>query len=539
MKSLLITSLLFASFTAGTMGAVQNEIRGEIKHVTLYPDRAQVTSDAPFSVQAGETVLNLTGLSPYIVRSTIQVRGEGGFTIMGISHSNNFLSTVTDSPEVKETKQKIEALALKSEDEKTAIEVLMEKEDFLVANRIVTGKDAALTAEQYKAMVDFYSSQIEQIRSAILKKNRLIRDYEKALTDLNNQLNQSKGKLRLPTGEIAVTVTSPRAVNGKLTISYIVTNAGWYPSYDVRVDDIKKPITLAYMANVFQSTGNDWKGVRLSLTNAAPSESGAIPVLYPWFLNFTAPVAIMNNEIRIRGVSSVRPEMKKEVAEMEDIAYMIMDEAKAPEVSVSKGTTTISFDVEVPSDVISDGQVKTVEIGRAVTPASFAYESVPKFDQRAFLTARIEKWEDLNIIGGEADLYFENTFVGQSYLSAAQFGDTMKISLGSDKGITIKRDRQTELTSQRLLGSNRIETRSFKISVRNNRKESVSMKISDQIPVSSNSEITVEATELSGGKLTELTGIVTWEFTLDSQQAREIILTYTVKYPKDKKIILE
>jgi uncharacterized protein (TIGR02231 family) len=539
MRYLIISAILFTAVSAGTMGAVEKEIKSEIKHVTLYPDRAQVTGDAPISLQAGETVLMLRGLSPYIIKSTIQVSGEGSFTIMGISHSNNFLATLTDSPEVKELKAKIEALTLKIGDERNAIAILGEKENFLTANRIITGKEAALTAEQYRAMLELYTTNIEQIRTTTLKRVRLISDYEKELADLNNQLNQISGKRRMPTGEIAVTVSAARAVTGKLNISYIVTNAGWTPSYDIRVDDINKPLTLVYLANIVQSTGNDWKGVKLSFTNANPSESGVIPVLNPWYLNYHEVRPMMApSTVRIRGLNSQAPEMKKEMEVMEEAVFSMMD-AAAPEVSISTGATTFSFDVEVPSDVMSDGQMKTMEIGRTSTQASFAYESVPKLDPKAFLTGKLDKWEELNIIGGEANLYFENTFVGNSYLSPAQYGDTMKVSLGSDKGITVKRERQTELTSRRFIGSNRVDTRSFKTTVRNTKGNAVTMKLTDQIPVSSNSDITVEGTELSGGKLNSTTGLVTWDFTLAAQQSREFIITYTVRYPKDKEIILE
>jgi uncharacterized protein (TIGR02231 family) len=537
MRTLIIILVALSLTALSGFGAVEKEVKGEIKHVTLFPDRAQVSSEAPVTLQPGETILMIRGLSPYIIRSTIQVSGEGGFTIMGVSHANNFLAIAEDSPEVKDLRTKIEAITIKLEDERTASEILKERENFLDANRLVTGKDAAITAEQYRALLELYSSNIEQIRTSLLRKNRLIRDYEKQLQDLNNQLNQSMGRKRLPTGEIAVTVTAQKPVTGKLLVSYVVTNAGWTPSYDIRVEDINKPVTLVYQASVYQTTGNDWKGVRLSFTNATPAQSGVIPVLNPWYLSFVQPQVVLNEVAKLRSVAATRPQAKSDVAD--EIAYMAVEEATAPAVTVSQGTTAISFDVAVPSDVLSDGQAKTIEIGRTTTDATFAYESVPKLDPKAFLTGRIEKWEELNIIGGEANLYFESTFVGQSYLSPAQFGDTMKISLGSDRGITLKRERQTEFTSKKLIGANKVDTRSFRITVRNNKREPVTIRITDQIPLSSSSEITVEATELSGGRLNSVTGIVVWEFSLNSQQSRDVILTYTVKYPKDREIILE
>ena len=534
MRSQVISVLLLAATVAYGQGSAGKDIKSEIKHVTLYPDRAQISSEAAVTVQSGESVLVLRGLSPYIIRSTIQISGEGRFTIMGVSHTNNFLEAVEDSPEVRDLKSKIEALTARIEDERTAIEVLRERENFLVANRVISGKDGSLTAEQYRALLELYMSNIDQVRTTIVRKNRLIKDYEKQLQDLNNQLNQSMGRRRLPTGEIAVTVSAPAQVSGKLVVSYIVTNAGWTPTYDIRVDDTNRPVTLVYKANAYQRTGNDWKGVRLSFTNASPSESGVMPVLNTWYLSFYQPVERMLSG-KVAGVSVRSPRAAEQVA---DVEYFAMA-AEAPEVVITQGTTSVSFDVAVPSDILSDGLVKTIEIGRTTTNASFVRESVPKLDAKAYLTGRIAEWEKLNIIGGEANLYFENTFVGNSMLSPAQFGDTMKISLGSDRGITIKRERQVETTARRLLGNNRVDTRSFVITVRNNKKEAVAMWISEQVPVSTTRTSRNAATRAGSGRLDALTGMVTWEFSLEPQQSRELVLTYTVRYPKDRVIILE
>ena len=75
-----------------------------------------------------------------------------------------------------------------------------------------------------------------------------------------------------------------------MTFSYVVTNAGWYPSYDIRVDDITKPVTLFYKANIFQNTGVTWNNVSLSFSNATPWVAGNVPVLNPWFIDFFTPM---------------------------------------------------------------------------------------------------------------------------------------------------------------------------------------------------------------------------------------------------------
>src|SRR5450759_3096063 len=131
-----------------------------------------------------------------------------------------------------------------------------------------------------------------------LKKERLIKDYEKQENALQQQIAARLGKQQLPSGEISVTVTSEKQLTGKFTFSYVVSNCGWYPSYDIRVDDIKNPVTIFYKANVFQNSGIAWKDVKLSFSNATPWVSGNIPVLNPWFVDYYNPPSI-----RIRAVS--------------------------------------------------------------------------------------------------------------------------------------------------------------------------------------------------------------------------------------------
>jgi hypothetical protein len=77
------------------------------------------------------------------------------------------------------------------------------------------------------------------------------------------------------------------------------------------------------------------------------------------------------------------------------------------------------------------------------------------------------------------------------------------------------------------------------ISVRNNKSVPVKITLSDQIPISSNNGISVDPAELTGGKLNTQTGEVRWDLELNKQETRQVILTYSVKYPKDKTVILE
>lgn len=540
MKSLILTTIILFTLNLYVQADGEKVITAEIKHVTVYPDRAQVTHETAAELTAGKTVLKLPGLSPYIDAQSIQVKGTGAFTILSVNHQNNYIENLEELPEVKNIRNQIEALQLKVEDEKTAIGVLEEKKAFLVANRAILVKETSFSLEQLKGVMDLYTSNMDQTTTSILRKSRVIRDYEKQIAALQSQLADKVGKQQLPSGEISVTVSAEKASAARLTLSYVVSNAGWYPSYDIRVDDITKPVILYYKANVFQNTGVSWKNVKISFSNATPWIAGDVPVLAPWFIDYYVP----EPTIQIRGLSSGvrRSEAPVAVAEMAVMDQPVkMKEVEAMPVAVEKkaGETTVVFDITVPYSIPSDGKVQTIEIQRTSTPAEYKYVTVPKLAPGVYLTGNITDWSEQSLIGGEATLYFENTFVGKSYLNVNQMTDTLTLSLGTDNSLLVKREKRQDFTSKKTLGSNKTEVYSFLITVRNNKSVPVGITVNDQIPVSSNSGIDVEVIELSGGKHNQVTGELKWDLTLKPQESRQLILTYSVRYPKDKTIILE
>jgi len=228
------------------------------------------------------------------------------------------------------------------------------------------------------------------------------------------------------------------------------------------------------------------------------------------------------------------------MAEMSLDREMAKAEEAAP-ITVEKqvGETTITFDIAVPYSVVSDGKVQTIEIQRTTSDAIYKYVTIPKISPLAYLTGNITDWAKQSLQSGEATLYFENTFVGKSYLNVNQLSDTLTLSLGTDNSILVKREKRKDFTSKKVIGANKTDIFSFLITVRNNKALPIKLTLNDQIPVSSNSGITVETTELTGGRLNAQTGEIKWELDIKPQETKQIVLTYSVRYPKDKTVILE
>jgi hypothetical protein len=220
MKRLLFTSILLLSAVLYVSAGTEKDIKATLKHVTVYPDRAQLTHETNIEIPEGITLLKLGGLSPYIDAQSIQVKGYGAFTILSVNLQNNYLENLEELPEIKGIRNQIEALQLKVEDEKAAISILKEKEAFLIANRGILVKETTFSVEQLKSVMDLYTNNMDLVTMTILKKNRLIRDYEKQVALLQKQIADRIGKQQLPSGEISVSVSSgiPLTISGLMIL---------------------------------------------------------------------------------------------------------------------------------------------------------------------------------------------------------------------------------------------------------------------------------------------------------------------------------
>ncbi|MDR2764605.1 MAG: mucoidy inhibitor MuiA family protein, partial [Tannerella sp.] len=201
--------------------------------------------------------------------------------------------------------------------------------------------------------------------------------------------------------------------------------------------------------------------------------------------------------------------------------------------------TAVTFEIKTPYTIPSENRSTAIEVERYSVPAEYEYYCVPKIDTDAFLLANISGWEQYNLLEGEANIFFENTFVGKTVLDVRSLGDTLDLSLGRDRNVSVKREKVKEYSTQKFFGSKTETTRDWKITVRNNKRQPVAMVIFDQIPVSTLQEIEVNAENLSGGTLNDATGEVKWKFSLPPAQTNELELRYKVKHPKGKPLLVE
>ena len=139
---------------------------------------------------------------------------------------------------------------------------------------------------------------------------------------------------------------------------------------------------------------------------------------------------------------------------------------------------------------------------------------------------------------GEANIIFENTYIGKSFIDPSSTQDTLNLTVGRDKRVVVKKEKLTDFSSVKFLGTNKKQTFTYELTVKNNKKDAIDILVKDQYPISQNKEVEVELIETSGALNNTDTGVLTWKLQLAPGETKKMRMSYSVKYPKYKTLNL-
>jgi len=595
LKNVLPAVLVLVSFTV--YAGDPKTISSDLKTVTVYRSGAEMVHNASSQLLQGNTELVIDGISNTIDINSVQVNCPSAVTILGVEFANNYLSIPEVSTKIKSLKDSAEIIQKEMDKIDVQLSTLTDLIDVLKSNKEIKGMQTGLSVAELMKMMDYYKNKSAELQNDIASQ----KDKKKKLTGLiakiNSQLHEEESKNTRNTGELHLQLSVAMAGKYEFTVSYITPNAYWTPYYDIRVDDIKSPLKVIYKAKVIQTTGIDWKKVKLSLSTSVPNQWGNAPVLKSWFLSYINPVNVMEkslaqnriqsfagsanlSEVVVVGYGATDREENKDNSKSEPLyvvngAPMSLPEFKklSPSVikskeflksaaasaiygsqaaggvyiitlkdglndyvSVADNELNVTFDIDLPYDVPTNGKEQTATLKEYTVSSQYKYYSVPRLDKDAYLLAEVPDWEKLNLLPGDANIIFEGTYVGKSFIDPNSTFDTLNLTLGRDKRVVVKKEKMVDYSSVKFLGSNKLQKITYEITVKNNKKDTVHMLLKDQYPLSTLKEIEVELTENGGATVNNDTGVLTWKLELSPGESKKIRFAYSVKYPKDKSL---
>ncbi len=559
MQKVFLLLLLFS--TTRTLAQQDTvKVNADITNATVYFGYgAELTHEAKVKMSSNVKIIVIDKLSTSVDVNSIQVNCPEDVTILsqryGLSYPKPVVFVKTKEIEALEDSiQKIQ-LDVNRIDNDIAIEnATLEKTGVLIEATITTSGNKTVAGDDVLKLVNFYNAKIEKANKNIFLfglDRKKLSDKILAIQNKIAKLSVVPPSTEKTYGQLVLQVISKTSSEIPVNISYYTRNAGWIPVYDLRVNSKTNKVKLVYKASLTQSTGVDWKKTKLILSTGTPNFGVEAPILTPWYLQLYAPVVYRALQGKVSGIATNTIPGYNDDKDLKEVvvsgyalkkadAYSINPSTLQTYTTLNEGQLNTNFEIALPYDVESDGQMHSVAIKEEMIDCSLNNYAVPKMQKEAYLLAQVSNWENLDLLPGDANIIVDDTYLGKTLIDPNTTADTLNLPLGKDKRVAVKRTLVKELSSLKSSGGMNKQVFTYEITVKNNKLTDVDLILKDQYPLSTIKEVEIEFKpedlKDSGAEVNQELGVITWKLDLKPGESKKVRFTYTVKYPKDKKI---
>ncbi|MEY4127632.1 MAG: hypothetical protein RL737_1821 [Bacteroidota bacterium] len=554
----LVCSLVLGTFL---LANEKELVKSTLNEATVYSQGAQLHHKASYTIKAGITEISIEGISSYIDPKSLQVKATGNVVIIDSKYTLFYPQPEVKVNEgipakiVKEMAQLTDSLELLGFDLKEIqdeIAIYKAAQNIISMNGAVRGSGKVNDSiNLLKQTVEYYTNKMNEINKKLLALEKKKKEKEKVqqrlqvrYENLQNYQNQTyDAKKYAPIPRVVITLSASEAAAGKISFSYLVSQAGWVPLYDIRSDSQTGKISLTYKAQVFQNSGIDWENIKLNISTNNPYANKTKPELNPWYIDYYEYRKRQElEEISIRGTRAI-PQAAFNQGYFLDEAKQKNLEDKAA-LGADQFTTVVhqliaaEFKIDLPYSIKSNNEKNLVLIKNSDLNTTFKYYSVPKVDPGVYLVAQMTKLDELQLVPASANIFFDGSYIGETYLDPTSMDDTLNLSLGKDPNIVVKRTLLKQKSKDKVVQDKRERTFSYQIEVQNNKSSAIQLIIQDQVPMTTNNDITIELLEKDFARELPGNGILEWEYKLKPGENKKLEFSYKVKHPKDQQINL-
>lgn len=563
-KILLLPGIIFSCALSNAQTAADTaRTDATISNATVYFGYgAELTHQSKVKVDAATKIIVISQLSTSVDINSLQISVPEDVALMSQRYSV-YYPTVPPVPKSKEVERLEDSIVLVQREIGrinnliTIEQEILIKTGLLIETTISTSGNKTVTSDEVLKLLEYYNGKIEKSKTNIYNHNQNITLQNKRIEELRKRIatitTVSPVKQK-PYGQVILQVMCKRSGEIPVDLSYYTTNAGWTAIYDIRVNSKTNKVKMVYKASLTQTTGIDWKKTKLTLSTGTPNFGISAPILTPWYLQLYVPGiytdlqrrAAQGNATR-NMIQSYRDDRVLSEVVVEDAAgYYKQKKAEDKTIdpstlqqytTLNEGQLNTNFEIDLPYDIESDGQLHSVTIKDQEIACVLKNYAVPRIDKDAYLLAEVADWQNLDLLPGDANIIMDDTYVGKSVIDPNTTSDTLNLSLGRDKRIAIKRSLIKELSSLKTSGKESKQVFTYEILMKNNKLTDVNLLLKDQFPLSNIKEVIVTLEDGSEAMVNTETGVLTWKIDLKPGESKKVRFSYSVKYPKDKKIV--
>jgi uncharacterized protein (TIGR02231 family) len=527
-------------------------VQSEIVAVTIYADRALVTRRGVVDLTGIEQELVIISVPETLATESVRVSGTGtvGVRLMGVS-SDRIYTTEPMAERVAHLTRQIEQLEAEKRHLQAQVDALVLQSSFIAGLREKTEEPFAqslsrknLSLSETLDFLNFLGSQYSEYAIASGECKTQQQELDKELQALRASLQ--KIQTPHPRESLSIVVGVEVAGEGKfeLELSYIVNRASWTPLYDLRFDTSSDIVHLGYLAEITQSSGEDWIGANLTLSTAKPGLGTLPPKLEPWYIDAPRPQMLRRRKFAAQPPllpSIAEPPASAARADWQGEGEVAEDDlipAETVTAEVSKEGSVVTFKLNGGGNIPSDGAPHKTTIFNDDYPCNFDYVAMPRLVSFAYLQANVKNNPSgATLLPGKANIFRNNVFIGTTSLENIAPGQEFKLNLGIDEGLKIERDLVERLVDKRLISNQRRITYSYRLIITNLLDKEVNLKVTEQLPASRNEQIKVRLSRSNPQIQLGEMGILEWLLTLPPLEKREIYYQFNVEHPPELMVV--
>jgi hypothetical protein len=259
-----------------------------IQKVTIFSSGARVERTAAVNIASGRSEISFAGLSNQLDAQTVQLKADANITLLSVQTTRDFLTERKIEQQEKDFISRTNALKDKSDLDQKLLEVCKNEEAMLIKNQAIGGQTGVKTID-LKDALEFQRQRLTDLYEKELEISRRLTSEQQDLERNKAQMKEISKKRDSINFIVTVLIESKESRTVNFQLMYNVQDAGWYPTYDVRVTEITKPLNVLMNANVFQRSGETWKNIPLQLSTGSPKDNATPSSLQPWMLGFYDP----------------------------------------------------------------------------------------------------------------------------------------------------------------------------------------------------------------------------------------------------------
>lgn len=526
-----------------------------ICEVTVYDDQALVTRRGIVQLTGEEHELVIAQLPVTLISESVRASSSGTVAVrlLGVRTERTY-TTEAIAPEIAPLTQEIEQMEEQKRHAQDRLTQLTLQRNFvkgLIAQyleRLTKSQHPEpLNLNNIKELLEFVGHQYSEFSSAIATTEKEQQKLEKKLQTLRQQLNQLSTPRSQENFSIIITIEPSAVGEFELEVSYLINKASWIPLYDLRFSSTSEKVNLSYLAEVQQSTGEDWLDVALTLSTAKPQLGTLPPQLTPWYIDVQHPNYLESRAKTVAEMDNIQPRTFYATLPFPGMApepEVVIDtdlqrlKAQAIAAEAPKPAGIIAFEVNNSGNIPGDGATHKTTIFREDYSYSAEYVAIPQLGSLAYLeTTIVNPLTGVTLLPGKVNIFRDNTFIGTTELKNIPPGEEFKLNLGLDEGLKIERDLVERQVDQKLIDKGRHTTYAYRLVITNLRSNNAVLLLKERLPVSCNPQIKVFLTRTNPAIQMGEMGMLEWSLTLPPHSKQEVYYQFTVEYPPELTVI--